>query len=165
MYILGYKLRETFNFWEQMSHWHSVFSSHLPCHLRHKNQPSCWHSVCHNSKHCSVLALLLLQGCQHRLNLGRAEDLFHWLAQTADETRQYLTALYLSDFILSDRSTVFPQVSQLWLLPSVIWRYEEMASLNPSLTRELSDSVLFLLKITDLEETEDFQRLGLVKWS
>lgn len=29
-----------------------------------------------------------------------------------------------------------------------------MASLSPSLTSELPDSVLFLLKITDLKETE-----------
>lgn len=29
-----------------------------------------------------------------------------------------------------------------------------MASLKPSLTRELSDSILFLLKIIDLEEAE-----------
>lgn len=35
-----------------------------------------------------------------------------------------------------------------------------MASLSPSLTRELSDSALFLLKITDLETEKDFQRRG-----
>lgn len=36
-----------------------------------------------------------------------------------------------------------------------------MASLSPSLTRELSDSVLFFLKITDLERTmKDLSEIG-----
>lgn len=42
------------------------------------------------------------------------------------------------------------QVSELRSLPSVISRYELMASRRPSLTREWPDSVLFLLKITEL---------------
>lgn len=69
MQTLSYKLRETFNFWNEMRpmpHWYLVFCWHLSCfHL----YETWWHSICHNSKCCSVSAILLLQGC-HPENLG-----------------------------------------------------------------------------------------------
>lgn len=37
-----------------------------------------------------------------KTTFGCADDLFQWLAQTADEAGRYLTAFYLPEFVLSD---------------------------------------------------------------
>lgn len=112
----------------------------------------CWHSEDPNFKHVVSQLSDSLRSCQPRTKFGCGDDLFLW---PVPNSRWDRAAQYLSDSGASDRSTAFPQVSQLKSLPSVIWMYEDMASLNPSLTRELSDTVLFLLKMTDLEVTKE----------